>query len=56
MIFAEAMTIWHMPLYKKLWELIDAGKTGTYASNANEEHEEITTGWLMGFLLLEKFR
>ena len=45
MIFAEAMTIWHMPLYKKLWELIDAGKTGTYASNANEEHEEIAD-WL----------
>ena len=44
-IFAEAMTIWHMPLYKKLWELIDAGKTGTYASNANEEHEEIAD-WL----------
>lgn len=21
-IFAEAMTIWHMPLYKKLWELL----------------------------------
>ena len=45
LVLAEAMTIWHMPLYKKLWELIDAGKTGTYASNANEEHEEIAD-WL----------
>ena len=45
LILAEAMTIWHMPIYKKLWELIDAGKTGTYASNANEEHEEIAD-WL----------
>lgn len=27
-IFAEAMTIYHMPLYKKLWQLIETGKTG----------------------------
>lgn len=26
-IFAEAMTIYHMPLYKKLWQLIETGKT-----------------------------
>ena len=40
-IFAEAMTIWHMPLYKKLWELVDAGKTGAYAANVKEKHAEI---------------
>lgn len=27
-ILAEAMTIWHMPLYKKLWNLIDSGDLG----------------------------
>lgn len=27
-IFAEAMTIYHMPLYKTLWQLIETGKTG----------------------------
>ena len=26
-IFAEAMTIYHMPLYKTLWQLIETGKT-----------------------------
>lgn len=25
---AEAMTIWHMPLYKKLWEIIKNGELG----------------------------
>ena len=44
-IFAEAMTIWHMPLYKKLWELIDAGKTGTYMPDEKEKHAEIAD-WL----------
>ena len=44
-IFAEAMTIWHMPLYKKLWELIDAGKTGTYMPDVKEKHAEIAD-WL----------
>ena len=44
-IFAEAMTIWHMPLYKKLWELVDAGKTGAYAANVKEKHAEIAD-WL----------
>jgi len=34
LIFAEAMTIWHMPLYKKLWELIKIGKCGSYEKNA----------------------
>lgn len=28
LVLAEAMTIWHMPLYKKLWELVDSGKLG----------------------------
>ena len=44
-IFAEAMTIWHMPLYKKLWEFIDAGKTGEFSSNLKEEYAEIAD-WL----------
>lgn len=28
LIVAEAMTIWHMPLYKKLWEIVKSGKIG----------------------------
>ena len=28
LILAEAMTIWHMPLYKKLWEIVNRGKLG----------------------------
>ena len=24
-VFAEAMTIWHMPLYKKLWQIVETG-------------------------------
>lgn len=28
LIVAEAMTIWHMPLYKKLWEIIKNGDLG----------------------------
>lgn len=28
LIVAEAMTIWHMPLYKKLWEIIKNGELG----------------------------
>lgn len=27
-VLAEAMTIWHMPLYKKLWEIVSSGKLG----------------------------
>lgn len=27
-IFAEAMTIWHMPLYKKLWDMTEKGMLG----------------------------
>lgn len=27
-ILAEAMTIWHMPLYKKLWKLVEDGQLG----------------------------
>ncbi|MDO4169413.1 MAG: Gfo/Idh/MocA family oxidoreductase [Lachnospiraceae bacterium] len=28
LIVAEAMTIWHMPLYKKLWEIVKSGEIG----------------------------
>lgn len=28
LIIAEAMTIWHMPLYKKLWEIVHNGELG----------------------------
>ncbi|MCM1236337.1 MAG: Gfo/Idh/MocA family oxidoreductase [Ruminococcus flavefaciens] len=28
LILAEAMTIWHMPLYQKLWELVESGEWG----------------------------
>lgn len=28
LILAEAMTIWHMPLYKKLWEVVESGRLG----------------------------
>ena len=28
LILAEAMTIWHMPLYKKLWEIVAGGQIG----------------------------
>ena len=27
-ILAEAMTIWHMPLYKELWEIVSSGELG----------------------------
>lgn len=27
-IIAEAMTIWHMPLYKKLWQIAESGRLG----------------------------
>lgn len=27
-ILAEAMTIWHMPLYKKLWNIVNSGQLG----------------------------
>lgn len=27
-IIAEAMTIWHMPVYKKLWEVVQRGELG----------------------------
>lgn len=27
-VFAEAMTIWHMPLYKKLWDMVEKGMLG----------------------------
>ncbi|MCI8327287.1 MAG: Gfo/Idh/MocA family oxidoreductase [Lachnospiraceae bacterium] len=28
LVLAEAMTIWHMPLYKKLWEIVQSGTLG----------------------------
>lgn len=28
LILAEAMTIWHMPLYKKLWDIVKNGELG----------------------------
>ncbi|MDO5415786.1 MAG: Gfo/Idh/MocA family oxidoreductase [Lachnospiraceae bacterium] len=28
LVLAEAMTIWHMPLYKTLWEIVDSGALG----------------------------
>ena len=28
LVLAEAMTIWHMPLYKKLWKIVDSGRLG----------------------------
>lgn len=28
LLIGEAMTIWHMPIYKKLWDIIDSGKLG----------------------------
>lgn len=28
LIMAEAMTIWHMPLYKKLWNIVNSGQLG----------------------------
>lgn len=28
LVLAEAMTIWHMPLYKKLWDIVDSGSLG----------------------------
>lgn len=28
LILAEAMTIWHMPIYNKLWEIIQSGQLG----------------------------
>ena len=28
LVLAEAMTIWHMPLYKKLWQMVEAGALG----------------------------
>ena len=28
LLIGEAMTIWHMPVYKKLWDIIDSGKLG----------------------------
>lgn len=28
LVLAEAMTIWHMPLYKKLWSIVESGELG----------------------------
>lgn len=44
-IFAEAMTIWHMPLYRKLWALVRAGQTGDY-KDASREDLELIEDWI----------
>lgn len=44
-IFAEAMTIWHMPLYKKLWKLVKSGETGTY-EKATAKQREVADEWI----------
>ena len=28
LILAEAMTIWHMPIYKELWKIVQSGELG----------------------------
>ncbi len=28
LVLAEAMTIWHMPLYKRLWSIVESGRLG----------------------------
>lgn len=28
LVLAEAMTVWHMPLYKELWRIVDSGELG----------------------------
>lgn len=28
LVMGEAMTIWHMPVYKKLWEIVQSGRLG----------------------------
>ena len=28
LMIGEAMTIWHMPIYKKLWDILDSGELG----------------------------
>ena len=28
LVFGEAITIWHMPLYRKLWEIVESGELG----------------------------
>ena len=28
LVIAEAMTIWHMPIYKKLWNIVESGELG----------------------------
>ena len=28
LVLAEAMTIWHMPIYKKLWDIVQSGELG----------------------------
>ena len=28
LVLAEAMTVWHMPLYKKLWKIVQSGQLG----------------------------
>ena len=43
-VFAEAMTIWHMPLYKKLWTIVKAGESGSYSDleTAGKEYTDVS--------------
>ena len=47
-VFAEAMTIWHMPIYKKLWEFVRLGETGYFSMEEivkeNPAYEMIESG------------
>ena len=47
-VFAEAMTIWHMPIYKKLWEFVRLGETGSFSmeeiAKENPAYEMIESG------------
>ena len=47
-VFAEAMTIWHMPIYKKLWEFVRLGESGSFSiediSSDNPAYDMIKEG------------
>lgn len=40
-VFAEAMTIWHMPIYKKLWKIIKLGESGNYNMENDADSEAL---------------
>ena len=44
LVLAEAMTIWHMPLYKKLWSIVKAGESGSYSDleTAGKEYTDVS--------------